>query len=56
MVHGLLGYDLDKTLTQADKDAGFTSIEEVDASAARGWAVENVEATREAHKSFWKSI
>ena len=41
--------------TQADVDAGFSAVHEIDANQALEWAKKDVELTREHIKPFWSS-
>ncbi|CDW72549.1 histone deacetylase hda1 [Stylonychia lemnae] len=56
VTNGLLGNEINKVVTQADKDFGISTIEEVDIQKANDYAIENVELTRKHIKEFWKNI
>ena len=40
--------------TQADKDAGFTTIDDIKSDEAQDWAKANVAETKSCHAKFWK--
>eukprot|EP00347_Sterkiella_histriomuscorum_P006078 403354151 len=56
VVNGLLGNELNKVVTQADRDSGITTIQEVDIKQANDYAIGNVELTRNYIKEFWTDL
>ena len=55
VVNGLLGKELNSAITQADRDGGVSSLDDIDKAMANSFAVENVESTRANLKEYWKA-